>query len=117
MPGVSDLRETLIKELTPLMNNCEYCIDDGEVSNCPKCMIRSQVADRILALLPTVPELRWDGDYLRIGRICVGVVEEEDDCDLCYGCFDDCRIISLVSEAEARAAVEAAVRKALGWEA
>lgn len=114
---MTDLREKIVDMLDEWRDEI---IDDivahdwGRVTKTPADT--SDIADRILALLPKMPELRWDGDYLRIGKIYVGVVEEEDDCDLCYGRFDDSRIISRVSEPEARAAVEAAARRALGWD-
>ena len=84
-----------------------------------------EIADRILSLLPKMPELRWDGRVLRIGAIAVGRVGKEDD-GRYYGNWlhdedgyftDDVNDdIFAPTESEARAAVEKAVREAMGIE-
>ena len=75
-------------------------------------------ADRILALLPKVTELRWDGTKLRSGEVCLGKVVYSQYVSE-WGLYDMMgRSLGWrATEPEARAAVEAAVRKALGWEA
>ena len=113
---LSALREKIVKELTTLINNCEYCIDDGQVSNCPKCMLRYQIADRILALLPKVPELRWDGAQLFLGSLRVGFVTEDRNGQMLLHAGEK-MIGGAMPMDVARAAVEAAVRKALGRKA
>ena len=68
--------------------------------------------------LPKVPELRWDGTKLRSGEVCLGKVVYSQYVSE-WGLYDMMGL-SLgwrATEPEARAAVEAAVRKALGWEA
>ena len=78
------------------------------------------VADRILALLPKVPELRWD-EY---GSLMLGDIEEginvgeiAPNADGTWRAGTSYKWINWSSptQEEARAAVEAAVRKALGW--
>jgi hypothetical protein len=79
-------------------------------------------ADRILALLPKVPELRWD-EYgtLMLGDPEDGIKSGEvmlNANGTWRGCTSSQWIVwDAATEPEARAAVEAAVRKALGWEA
>lgn len=91
------------------------------------------IADRILALLPNVPEFHWKNyvgldcnittkvrSYL--GQVWVGYVSKDigdRKWDAWAHSTDQLHWYagSHTEEAEARAAVEAAVRKALGWEA
>ena len=74
------------------------------------------IADRIITLLPKMPKLRWDVAKLKLGNMLVGWVYKAYNPNLYTGTLWDRVVIRDVSEAEARAAVEAAVRKALGWD-
>ena len=75
-------------------------------------------ADRILALLPKVPELRWDmcGDVeaLKLGDVALGAVYRTEKLGEFIGYMNGRRTIR-AGEEMARAAVEDAVHKALGW--
>ena len=82
------------------------------------------VADSILAILPQMPELRWNDErnFLFLANLFVGYVGCVDSNYWCgyvasddYGEADNV-IDGAISQEEARAAVEKAVRKALGWE-
>ena len=73
-------------------------------------------ADRILALLPKMPELRWLCDQLFLGNLRVGQVEEDRNGQMRLYAGE--KIIGGAMPMDvARDAVEAAVRKALGWKA
>lgn len=74
------------------------------------------IADRILALLPPQPKLEWRGHNLFFGCLeTTGWIAGHGD--RCDARFDRRSVLpgDFVPEQEARAAVEDAVRKALGW--
>ena len=87
------------------------------------CAERStKYTDRILALLPKVPELRWDEyNNLMLGDIDDGLIAGEVAIDAggtwLGGTSHEWIDQRFATREEARAAVEAAVRKALGCEA
>lgn len=112
---MSDLREK-INGLVMVAADCFASPSQGDIERCGK------VTDRILALLPKMPELRWDEHRtLMLGDIeegiDVGEVAENADGTWRGGTSTHWVVWSAATEPEARAAVEAAVRKALGWEA
>lgn len=111
---MTDLREKIVGCLRAWTEDTIEDIDaHGEV-----CCAESaeDLADRILALLPKMPELRWDGTKLRSGEVCLGKVGYSRYVSE-WGLYDMMgRSLGwMATEPEARAAVEAAVRKALGW--
>ena len=63
-----------------------------------------------------VPKLRWEGDRLCLGDLRVGYIAEDHNGQMTL-CAGDMAIGGAMPLEIARAAVEAAVRKALGWEA
>lgn len=73
------------------------------------------IAESIIELLPKVPELQWHGDQLFLGGLRVGLVEDRNGQMLL--CAGEKTIGRAMPMHVARAAVEAAVRKVLGWEA
>ncbi len=126
---MTDLREKIVGCLRAWTEDTIEDIDaHGEV-----CCAESaeDLSDRILALLPKMPEFRWkiyvgmDNHIIAkvrcyLGSVWVGYTTKyiggntwdawahsTDQLHWCAGEY--------TSEAEARAAVEAAVRKALGW--
>ena len=112
---MSDLREK-INGLVMVAADCFSSPSQGDIERCGK------VTDRILALLPKVPELRWD-EYgtLMLGDPEDGIKSGEvmlNANGTWHGRTSSQWIVwDAATEQEARAAVEAAVRKALGWEA
>ena len=78
------------------------------------------IADRILALLPKMPELRWRGQSLELGVFELGdyaqsVAEDGWMAAIVRTNFTEAWLGTFNTESEARAAVEKAVRQALGW--
>ena len=108
---MTDLREKIVGCLRAWTEDIIEDIDaHGEV-----CCAESaeDLAERILALLP---KLRWDGDKLKLGDLLVGWVYGPHDHNLYGGTTWNRVVVTDVSGEEARDAVEAAVRKALGLE-
>lgn len=102
---MTDLREKIVEIF------CEWNEDETAES----------VADRILALLPKMPELRWDEyNNLMLGDIDDGLIAGEVAIDAggtwLGGTSHEWIDQRFATREEARAAVEDAVRKALGWE-
>ena len=113
---MSDLREKIVGCLRAWTEDVVHDIEAyGEERYSQS---EEDLADHILALLPKVPELRWEGKYMMLGEFPLGSVRFHNYSERWYAYqlttgsfsgfdkFDD-----------ARDAVEAAVRKALGWEA
>lgn len=72
-------------------------------------------ADRILALLPPQPKLEWRGDCLILGaNFCTGYVSDGAPTSW-DGYVNEEMVVCDVPLEEARAAVEQAVKGALGW--
>lgn len=117
----SDLREKISDMLDEWRSNIvedTVAHDWGRVTKTHSSTY--DIAGRILALLPKVPELRWDEHRnLMLGDIeegiDVGDVAENADGTWRGGTSTHWVVWSAATEAEARAAVEVAVRKALGW--
>ena len=109
---MSDLREKISALLNDWGNELVLTDDEREPATA------DDITDRILALLPKMPELQWDGTKLRSGEVCLGKVGYSRYVSE-WGLYDMMgRSLGWrATEPEARAAVEAAVRKALGWEA
>mgnify|MGYP007098744937 CR=1 FL=1 len=75
----------------------------------------NDVADRILALLPPQPKLEWRDNKLFVGHLCLGKIKYNSYVSE-WGLYGHLGI-SLGwrgTEAEARTAVERAVKEALG---
>lgn len=110
----------LLEKISDLLHEWRSDIIDETVANDWWCHAKKpastyDIADRIRALLPKVLELQWDVAKLKLGNMLVGWVYKAYNPNLYTGTLWDRVVIRDVSEAEARAAVEAAVRKALGW--
>ncbi len=121
---MTDLRE----KISDLLHEWRSDIIDETVAYDWGCHAKKpastyDIADRILALLPKVPELRWnENDRLLLGNLCIGCTSSfgEGSHQGYVVNTDETEWSEIVAEDEptdqaARAAVEAAVRKALGW--
>lgn len=117
----NDLREKIIRELWIWRAAIRGEAHELGTSQSPSADV---VADRILALLPKMPELRW-GDceddegfvypVLYLNDLPVGHIHGIHGQWIAWLDSDDENpVTNGVTEQEARAAVEAAVRKALG---
>ncbi len=122
--STNDLREKIITILTDWEGDIVIGTRDialGRRSHF-KGKNAGHVSDRIISLLPKMPELRWtDEDDLFVGSLFVGYLV--GSARGWYGVtvtsshWSENTFVSshYTSKTEARAAVEAAVRKALGW--
>lgn len=72
-----------------------------------------EFSDRILALLPPQPKLEWRDDGLYLGGLLVGEVDRNGGEH--YGFIYHDLLAIYDTEQEARAAIEKAVKEALGW--
>ena len=103
--AMTDLREKIVDEL-----RFARSLDDSRTDD--------EVADRIIALLPKLSELRWDDKtgYLRLGPFLLGRCYEKEG--LWFGVSWNAYYHGPFNiEQESRAAVERVAREALGWEA
>ncbi len=114
---MTDLREKIVGCLRAWTEDTIEDIDaHGEVCSADSA---EELADRILALLPKVPQLRWDMcsdvEVLKLGDVALGAVYRTEKLGEFIGYMNGSMTIR-AGEEMARAAVEAAVRKALGLE-
>ena len=115
----------LLERISDLLHEWRSDIIDETVAHDWGCHAKKpastyDIADRILALLPKMPELQWDEyNNLMLGDIDDGLIAGEVAIDAggtwLGGTSHEWIDQRFATREEARAAVEAAVRKALGW--
>lgn len=120
---MTDLRENIYELLTKWRMDIhnDTAADGSRNYWANKPASTYDIADRILALLPKMPELRWDEyNNLMLGDIDDGLTAGEVAIDAggtwLGGTSHEWIDQRFTTREQARAAVETAVRKALGWE-
>lgn len=100
---MTDLRENIISEIEHFGNGSG---EDAE-----------NLADRILAILPPQPKLEWREQYLMIGNLSVGYCHVAGNGWHAHvGIGRHGKYFGPINDKNvARAAVEQAVKEALGW--